>query len=354
MATQIATASTPGWLRSSEFDLGFIVGIAAIALFSGLVCTLEPRLFPLILTLDLWLLGYHHVISTFTRLCFDRESFRQHRFLVVQLPLIVLATTIAVAFGIGFWVLGTVYLYWQWFHYTRQSWGVSQVYRRKSAGLVIDDERFAKLTFYLLPAFGILYRSWQQPETFLGLELRVVPVPGELVIIVGAAAVAALIVWAWQRMRMWRQGRLPIAHTLFMLSHFVIFATGYVLIEDVTYGWLVLNVWHNAQYIAFVWLFNNQRYKNGIDPAARFLSHICQTSHWWQYLLVCVGLSTSVYLSIAWSSGRLFADIGLPVAIIIYQTINFHHYLVDGTIWKVRKKPMQKTLGLSDGAERQA
>ena len=42
----------------------------------------------------------------------------------------------------------------------------------------------------------------------------------------------------------------------------------------------------------------------------------------------------------------MLAAIALPT-IIIYQTINFHHYIVDGLIWKARKKPMRKTLGLA-------
>jgi len=28
------------------------------------------------------------------------------------------------------------------------------------------------------------------------------------------------------------------------------------------------------------------------------------------------------------------------------QAINFHHYIVDSQIWKVRKKPMQATMGV--------
>ena len=65
-------------------------------------------------------------------------------------------------------------------------------------------------------------------------------------------------------------------HTLYPLSHFAVFATGYLWIGDITYGWLAINVWHNAQYILFVWLFNTRRFKDGVDPEARFLSYISQ------------------------------------------------------------------------------
>ena len=34
-------------------------------------------------------------------------------------------------------------------------------------------------------------------------------------------------------------------------------------------------------------------------------------------------------------------------SVVVYQTINFHHYVVDGLIWKVRKPKLQKTLALA-------
>ena len=45
----------------------------------------------------------------------------------------------------------------------------------------------------------------------------------------------------------------------------------------------------------------------------------------------------------------LIALVGLPAApmIVMYMTINFHHYIVDSVIWKVRKKPLQQTLGIA-------
>ncbi len=96
-----ATVPPAGWLRSRGFDLWFILGVATIALLSGLLVVAKPALFGPVLFLDLWLLGYHHVVSTYTRLCFDRTSFLSHRFLILGLPPIVLAATVALAVGIG-------------------------------------------------------------------------------------------------------------------------------------------------------------------------------------------------------------------------------------------------------------
>ena len=350
MAIALQTTVQPaGWLRDRNFDLGFIVGIAVVALLSGAVVVARPGLFGLVLFLDLWLLGYHHVVSTYTRLCFDRESFISHRFLLVWLPPMVLAATIGLALGVGPWTLATIYFYWLWFHYTRQSWGISQGYRRKAGGLVTEGERLSKLTFYLLPLWGILHRSHQAPAQFLGLELKTLPVPDLLVEVVGAAALLTLAWWAVGRAVAWWRGELPVAHTLFMLSHFAIFYVGYVLIDAVDHGWLVLNVWHNAQYVAFVWLFNTNRFKNGIDPKARFLSTISQPDRKTLYFTTCFAISTLLYVAIWLSIDTAkdhFESLLLPLALIVYQTINFHHYIVDALIWKLRRKEVREKLSV--------
>lgn len=335
-----------GWLRGSGFDLGFVAGTAALALFSGALVLAVPKLFALVLLLDLWFLGYHHVIATYTRLCFDRASFLKHRFLTLWLPILVVGASLALALTFGLWVLVSIYLYWQWFHYTRQSWGVLQVYRRKAGGPGPANEHLTKLAFYLLPLWGILHRSWQAPETFITLEVRVIPVAGWLVDIVALAAIVTLVFWAYSCGQALLRGRVSLAYVLYAVSHFVVFGVAYLAIDDVTYGWLVVNIWHNTQYVLFVWLYNTNRFRDGIDPQARFISRISQPQKWPQYFIVCVAISSALYLGIAIFE-ESFYSLGVPSLIVIYQAINFHHYIVDAVIWKSRKPEMQKTLGLN-------
>jgi hypothetical protein len=298
------------------------------------------------LILDLWFLGYHHVISTYTRLCFDRKSLAESRLLIFGLLPLVALVTLALAWIVGVWVIISVYFYWQWFHYARQSWGISRMYRGKNREALYEDGWIDQAIFYALPVLGILYRSYQDPGKFIWFDLQVVPTSLWLVGLSAALTTGLLAYWILRRIQAWWLHRLAAAHTLYMLSHFAIFAAGYLLIEDITYGWLAVNIWHNAQYILFVWLFNTRRFKDGIDPEARFLSYISQPHRLWLYLLACIIITGVFYwLVLGTLSALLFA--GLSATIMLYQIFNFHHYMVDAMIWKVRKPAIRKAMGLT-------
>ena len=75
------------------------------------------------------------------------------------------------------------------------------------------------------------YRSYQDPGTFIGLELRVIPVPRGWYGLAAVATGGLLAYWVFRRIQAWRMGRLAAVHTLYMLSHFAIFAVGYLLID---------------------------------------------------------------------------------------------------------------------------
>lgn len=333
-----------GWLRSKTFDLNLIATVMLIALFFGAFALAVPNLFRVILILDLWLLGYHHVVSTFTRLVFDRASFREHRFLVIQLPLIVIGGTLAAVWAFGLWILPTVYLYWQWFHYTRQSYGIERMFRRSSPAEAIVSDRASKLALYLVPLFGIAYRSYQASPTFLGMEVAYIPMPLVLLGGLGVLAASAMGYWMFTLIAAARLGRLSSPHTLYLFSHHIIFVTGYLLIENITVGWLVLNVWHNLQYIIFVWWFNNKRFKDQVDPNAPLLSTLSQSKSIVCYLLVCFTISSIVYFSLDYGYKMLIPEKAVVATLVTTMILNFHHYVVDSVIWKRRQvKPASAT-----------
>ncbi len=344
------TASHPpvGWLRNRPFDFTFILGGATLALASGLLVTTDPGLFPFVLFLDLWLLGYHHVFSTYSRIAFDSKSFEDNRFYVLVLPVIV---AVAVAFAlllIGSWTLVSVYLYWQWWHYTRQSYGISRIYARK-AGLDPSGDRLTTVLIYAVPVCGILYRSYQAPAEFLFIPLKTLPVPYLLVVGAGAFTGAVFLAWLGQQVMSYLRGRFAAAHTLYILSHVAIFSVGYLLITEINHGWLVLNVWHNCQYILLVWFYNNNKFKGGIEKDHRLISTLSQPKNLVYYFAFCLAVSTLFYWLLSHALDAISAITAISSFVVVamaYQIINFHHYIVDSQIWKVRKPALKENLGL--------
>ncbi len=321
------------WLRNAEFDFTLIVLVAGWALAAGAAIVIHPGWFWPILFLDVWMLGYTHVVSTFTRLAFDRQSFLQHRFLLLPLPIVVAACTIGVAMVAGEWLIATVYLYAQWFHYTRQSYGISRMYLRKAGAVSASRDFVLDGVIYALPLWGILYRSYQSPTKFLSLDVRCIPVPRLLVLVVGAVATVSVLLWLAREIRAFSLRRADLPHTAYVLSHIAVFGTGYLLIDDINTGWLVLNIWHNLQYVLIVWMFNVSRFGDGIDPRRRLLSTISQPQNVVLYALVCWAIGTLLYFNVN-RALTLFSSSVLPLSLLAYMTINFHHYVVDAIIWR--------------------
>lgn len=324
--------ASPGWLVSRNFDFGLALGPAALALASGVVLVLQPQWFLFILLFDYWVLSYHHVISTFTRLCFDSESFRANRFLVLHLPWLVLGGIVVMILTVGPWAVATLYFYWQWWHTMRQSYGIEKAFRNKAADLVRENSRLAELGMYLMPLWGLLHRH-QGTVSFLSLEIRVLPMPKILVDAVALIAIGYLVWWMADRLVAWQQGRLPVAHTVYVLSHWAVFYVAYVGLDNLDQGWLIGNLWHTSQYLMFVWMANAKRFRNGVDTKHRLLSTLSQPRNIAGYFLICMMISTIAYLTLT-GVVRSFQSQATLAGLVLFQTINFHHFIVDAVIWK--------------------
>jgi hypothetical protein len=148
-----------------------------------------------------------------------------------------------------------------------------------------------------------------------------------------------------KQFRAWRAGELPLAYNLYMASQAAVFGVGYLAIPDINHGWLAINIWHNTQYMLVVWMFNRNRFKAGVSPEHRWLSTLSQPRNVAKYFGVTLGLTLVAYLGLNGVIIALPAST-LPLALVAYQTINFHHYVVDSVIWKVRRPQIRSTLGL--------
>ena len=342
-----AAPPAPRYMRSARFDYLFVLGIPLLALSAGALAMGNPGTAFLILTLDLSLLGYHHVISTYTRLLFDLKSARQHWLLLVPLPLAVLAAVFALGMWGGAAAITTIYMHWQWYHYTRQSEGINKAYGMKTRSTQAGNARFNRFLFYFVPVAAFLAMSARPESTFLGVEVWKLPVPAVLAQAAMAVAGASLLWWFTAQLRALRNGTLNKLHFAYLCSHHVIYIVAYAAIRDITTGWLVINIWHNAQYIAFVWLFNANRFKGGVETGHRAISWLSQGRNWPVYLMACLAITGVVYAGIDAVSGHISQLTVVPFVLVCYQALNFHHYIVDSLIWKLRKPAVQSALTIS-------
>lgn len=122
-----------GWLKDPAFDLTLIFGVTLLACAMGGAVAVQPALFLPLLLFHSWCFSFDHVVATFTKLAGTPDDRRRNRFLIWGLPPIMLAATFAVGQSTGIGILNTGYLWFQWFHTARQSWGVAQHYRRAGA-----------------------------------------------------------------------------------------------------------------------------------------------------------------------------------------------------------------------------
>jgi hypothetical protein len=337
--TALPVAAAPKtYIWTEPFDTTLLVAPLLAGVGAAAIVTADQSLYPILLVADLWLLGYHHVIATYTRLAFDGQSLRRNRFLAVDLLLLVTAATLVAAMSAGVWVIASAFLYLQWFHYMRQGYGIARMYFRATPQGQLPGARdwAADLVIYLVPIYGIAARSSSIGAQFLALPVRALVLPDAVVTLLAVLAGAAAALWIARTMRAALNDGIDVAYTAFIASHVAIFMLAYVVISDANSGWLAINVWHNFQYVLVVWMANAKRYAKGIDSSARLLSRISQPGRAIAYFATCIGITTLVYgLLNRFTVLILGGGMGLTVS--IYMGINFHHYVVDALIWKRRK-----------------
>jgi hypothetical protein len=341
-AGRVAAPAVPRtYIKSESFDAALLLLPLVTGLGAAGAVLVDARLFAVLLVADIWLLGYHHVVATYTRLAFTADTLRQNRFLAVDLLVLMMAATLGLAFTAGAWVVASAFLYLQWFHYMRQGYGIARMYFRATPEGQTPGARdlTTDLVIYLVPIYGIAARSASLGNRFLELPVKTLVLPDPVIAALGIAAAAAVAVWVVRCAVSSMRGTLDPIYASFVASHAGIFLVAYVLVNDANVGWLAINVWHNFQYVLVVWMVNTKRYASGVDQAARFLSRISQPGRAAAYFTACLAISTIVYMVLGRFVFALGGGIALTVG--IYMGINFHHYVVDALIWKRRKAVAQ-------------
>jgi hypothetical protein len=332
-----------GNLHSNTFDSLFLIGIPAVAFLSTLLAVMNPSLLPLIISLDVWLLGYHHVFATYTRYAADFGMSKRLWWSMTLLPFGILGALILIAtFSWGAKLIGTIFVHWQLFHYIRQSEGIFKAYAFKANARSYVDRWDVRIAVYCVPVAMFLYACAHSPDLFLGLPVWLIHLPIPLATALASVATlyALKVTYTlWGDLRV--QKISPQLFTFFS-THLVVFFVSYVIAGDMTMAWLCANIWHNLQYLLFVWWANNRSAATANGALSPMLN-LSQNKNWFFYILICLACTFIFYQSTGFLMEPMSAAFSSNLSLtflVFYSAVNFHHYIVDSLIWR---KPKTQT-----------
>lgn len=317
-----------------RFEWVFIFGTLVAALVFGGVAAISPTWLIVAVLFDIWLFANPHVVATYARIGTRATDIKRHWFLIFLLPVIVFVGVVTTALAYEVAGLFTLYFIAQTYHITRQSYGIARALKRVESSPFCPD-RLAEGLIYLFPVWGLLARCADAPQAFLGYPIQLPLVPAQAADMAGLVASACGVWWLQRQYRRVLAGESNWRHDGFVLSHVCVSLVAYIWIADITVGWLVVNVWHNLQYLFFVWLQNLRRDRQGkgsVSPEADLIALWKSAA---KYGCLCLVLGAALYQAVDWAGMQLLW-LGLPMVLIAHFTVNFHHYLADGVIWKRR------------------
>ncbi|HNE18510.1 MAG TPA: hypothetical protein PKM44_12245 [Turneriella sp.] len=338
-----------GWLKSARFDVSLIAGVALLAAAMATTTVVWPALFLPVLAVHTWLFGYEHLWATYTNLVVHPDDRTRYWRTIWLVPPVLLLLLYFTGRSYGMTTLLVVYFFGQFFHTVRQSWGLAQQYRHRAGSMQWDNPRLSELTLWSVPIWGFLNRCSERPDEFIFQEFWLPYVPRTIVIAAGIVCAILWTHWLVTRIIAYQRRELAWGHTLYMASHALVYLGGYIVINELCSGWLLVNVWHNVQYMLFVWLFNNRRFAAGIDEKARALSWLSQGGRLRiaLYSAATIALALPIYYLlpvIGTSFDDLVKNTAVPTAMVVGFTLTFHHYVADGVIWKRKNNPQMTLL----------
>jgi hypothetical protein len=341
-----AGAFAPTAARPAERPWMIAPGVDALLFLAVTMLTLIPWVVSDVLHYPGWyvIMGVAvangpHLISTWTRVYLvPGERFKRPvRYWVIPGLALAFAITADATGGLPLRLVRSTIFYWATWHFVAQSWGVLRIYQRKHGAAARVEARLEKALIFLPAFFCALHRLCTGPWTLFDVEVIHVRPPALLVnafgLLIVALATVYLFVW-------FDAGRRRPAHEwvrpTYLLFNFLGFAMPFLVIRDGNSAFGAAALWHAVQYIAIVWLYNDRRYRGGIDPDARLVSWVSQRGRPFAYMALIAACAAVVYafaFGVSLFVHRPFMDIALT----FWTGFTLGHYYLDGVIWKSRR-----------------
>jgi len=337
----MASLASRPWIVSRRADLLWFHGsvVAGLGLLAFFV--LAPRLtassspgHPAILALFLWgvLFDGTHVWGTYARSYLAPDEASRERLpgrwswgLLATGPAVAVVDGLLVAPGVLFPLFLLAAYLWAYWHLVRQHYGFLMLYRKRAGE---TDPRGAGLDSFVLWA-GCLYPylrfSLGEPYAQSGLP-RVIPaslLPDArlaLDVAFGVTIAAAVALVLSERVEPLRPGPKHFLLAVVIAFHVSVFG----LLEHPLAILATLTIFHNLQYHRIVWQYERglgRRPSGGLVP----------------YLAAGLALGALWYGERVLGAAAVHSDLARNLLVGLGWGVAFHHYLVDGRIWRVRR-----------------
>jgi hypothetical protein len=224
---------------------------------------------------------------------------------------------------------------WAYWHLVRQHYGFLALYRRRSGEPQTSAVQLDTIALwagclypYLRFAFGDGYARSGLPQTLppaLTMALR----PW----LDGAFALFALVVLAIAIARRTQLGPRHLLVALVVGFHLIVFAT----LDNLLTITAALTIFHNLQYHRIVWQYERGQGRVPTGGLLRYLVWGCALGLLW-YVPRIVGVAVAP------------SDLTRNALLGLGWGVAFHHYFVDGRIWRVRRGPVAQTLDAARAA----
>ena len=195
----------------------------------------------------------------------------------------------------GMVVLYSLYFYWQQFHYGKQNFGLGQWGSERKPNLI--DKSF----YLVIVALSLIGLLGGESQAFFGYVLYT-PFKTNL----SSWWIFAVMMLLTLSYILYRPDQ-----KFHALGHTLIFSLAYLYCEHFALGWLILNVFHNLQYLKFMKSFEKKL----------------------SYLILPAVLTFTLYL-LQFHVLKGFILFSVPVSLGLMLALNFTHYTLDGLIWK--------------------
>ena len=327
------------FLLSRRLDIGFLfLGGAGLSVLLMGARYFDLHFLAIALTLAV-VMDFPHVLHTYLRIGLDPEEQRLYRAEFFCSLALISAVAISLALAGQFWLLVSIWVYWQPYHVMKQHDGIAGLYAVKNG--YTGDRRWLRGVLFLGCAAPVLYRVadtglafgvykiFGHPLPFSGVHVPTPPIGWP---VVALAYAAALICLAGLGRQVLRRAAPPWPSLALTASAVLTYNFAYLLFHDLYTMILAATAAHALQYHAICWLFVRGKHRDGaLAPRPTLGQQVLKS--------LTARRNLAVYAGALLLTGSMLASSEFLIMGLLPLIFVLHHFFMDGVIWKASRNP---------------